>query len=71
MINIFESYRKTLKVHGMIRHTEFQVIQVTGDCLAIRFLHLRFSLRTTVPVSDITRKKSIVESKSDLLGTSI
>jgi len=54
----------------MIRHRIPGDLGDRRDFLAIGYLHIHFSVRTLVPVSDIIKRKSIVESKSEL-GTSI
>lgn len=62
----------SLRVYIVIRHTEYQVIQVTEEISwQLDFCIYVFLLSTLVPVRDKTKRKSIVESKSDLLGTSI
>lgn len=70
LISVFENYRNIFRVCSMIRHRIPGDLGDRRDFLAIEYLHIHFSVRTLVPVSDIMKRKSIVESKSEL-GTSV
>lgn len=54
----------------MVRHRIPGDLGVRRGFLASGYPHIHFSVRTLVPVSDLIKRKSIVESKSEL-GTSV